>query len=136
MDVNGGAVELSWSLRTFEGDSLEACERAGIDSIRLCWLPQTDGGGSGGGRCRPTQYRAFACADESGVTRFEIPPGPTSLWIEPVCADGLPADPNTYQVPPPIVRTLEEGQVATLSSLLVAVSDNQSCTGPGCTCQR
>lgn len=137
VDVNGGAVELSWSLRTFAGDSLGGCERAGIETIRLCWQPLGDGGtGAAGGRCRPPNLRAFPCNEESGITRFEIPPGRTSLWIEPVCADGLPADPDTYEVPPPIVRTIEEGQVATLSSLLVAVAEGNTCPPAGCTCQR
>lgn len=133
VDVNGGAVELSWSLRTLAGDSVESCSAASIEAVRLCWQPLGDGGGEGGARCRSERFRSFPCEDESGATRFELPPGPTSLWIEPVCDDGLPAALGTYQVPPPIVRTVSTGDVVTLSSLLIAVDP---CAEPGCTCRR
>lgn len=135
VDVQGGAVELSWSLRTYEGASLAPCSRADIDRVRICWDSLEDGGRPAA-RCQPSQYRSFPCDEQSGVTRFEVPPGPASLFIEPVCLDGLPAPIGTYEVPPAIVRTIVDGEVATLSSLLMVVTDNQTCTGPGCTCRR
>lgn len=129
--IEGGAAELSWSLRTFEGESL-TCKQAQVEEIRLCWnaLDSNDSG------CRPNQSRRFTCKEATGVTRFEIEPGRTKLFAEPVCADGLPAAVGTFQAPAEIVRTVEEGQIVTLDSLLILVTDQDLCAGVACTCAR
>ena len=133
IEIEGGAAELSWSLRTFEGGRV-GCADAQVDHVRLCWEPITDGS-VGGETCR--SGRSFMCADASGVTGFDLAPGPTAFWIEPICADGQPADAGTYQVPPPIVRSVEEGQIVSLNSLLMVVSlPAGECPAQGCTCMR
>ena len=129
--IDGGASELTWSLRTFEGESTN-CGRSKVSKVRLCWNeatnPQTG--------CRVGKFREFDCKEETGVTLFEIEPGPTRFQVEPLCADGLVAASGTYQVPPEIVRTVREGEVVTLDALLIVVTDPDSCTGAGCTCVR
>ncbi len=128
--IDGGASELTWSLRTFGGESAK-CEETEIAKVRLCWNA-VDSGASG---CRPGTFREFACIEETGATLFEIEPGATAFFVEPICADGLPAQVGTYQTPAEIVRTVREGEVVSLESLLIVVTDPDSC-GSACTCIR
>jgi len=137
IDINGGAAEVSWSLRSFEGEAVETCGEVEIRDVRLCWEPLTDGGTTAGEDCRREARRSFPCDESSGVTGFQLDPGLTAFWIEPLCTDGQPADPVTYQVPPPIVRMVEDGKIVSLNSLLLVVSpDRDGCGANGCTCMR
>ena len=138
VEIEGGAVELSWSLRTFGGSAVESCSDAAIQDIRLCWEPLVDGATTTEGAvCRAGQRRRFSCSESSGVTGFVLQPGATAFWIEPVCEDGAAADSGTYEVPPPIVRTVQEGKIISLSSLLLVVSPlSGGCPAGGCTCER
>ncbi len=133
IEIDGGAVELSWSLRSFDGERVDSCAKARVDKVRICW--QDVEGGTSTGVCEGSQ--SFPCGEENGVSGFEIAPGSTSFWIEPICVDGSPADVGSYQVPPPIVRTIEDGKIVTLNSLLIVVTPfASSCPSAGCTCVR
>ncbi|MBT8491984.1 MAG: hypothetical protein KJO07_02895 [Deltaproteobacteria bacterium] len=130
VDVNGGAVELSWSLRTPDGDPND-CTGADIDRVRLCWAPADDGQ-----TVRVCEgSRTFDCQDERGFSRFEIDEGETAFWIEPLCArTQVVPDPATYEVPPPLVRVVSPGQVVILNALLIVASD-EDCNDGFCTCR-
>jgi len=133
IEIDGGAVELSWSLRSFDGDRVGECAKVRIDEVRVCWQPVADDTSTG--VCEGSQ--SFPCGEENGVSGFEIDPGSTAFWIEPICLDGALADPGSYQVPPPIVRTVEDGNIVTLNSLLIVVTPfGGSCPDSGCTCVR
>jgi hypothetical protein len=133
--IDGGAAEFSWTLRTFEGDSIAQCDYTGIGQVRLCWRaasapPETD--------CAPERSRTFECRFGHGATRFEIAPGPTSLRITPVCQDGSIPAVGTFQVPPPLVRTVSNGKIITLNVILIVARDRtnplSACAPSGCTC--
>lgn len=130
--IDGGASELTWSLRTFAGDPVDSCADSKISHIRLCWNA-VDAGVRG---CRPGQFRDFNCDDQTGATRFEIPPGDTRLFVEPICEDGLAPAVGTYQTPEDIVRNVKAGEVVTLDSLLIVVTEPGSTCGADCTCVR
>lgn len=130
--IDGGASELTWSLRTFGGDPVDSCEAAKVDKVRLCWNA-VDSGVTG---CRPGNFRDFDCQSQTGETLFEIEPGRTAFFVEPICADGQPARVGTFQVPPDIVRTVRDGEVVSLESLLIVVTDHPDSCGPECTCVR
>lgn len=133
IEIDGGAVELSWSLRSFDGDRVRSCQLALIEEVRVCW--ESVEGGTSVGVCAGSE--SFPCGEENGVSGFEIDPGRAAFWIEPICTDGSPADPGSYQVPPPIVRTVEDGKIVTLNSLLIVVTPfGTSCPDAGCTCVR
>jgi len=134
IEIDGGAVELSWSLRSFDGDRVGTCSKALVEEVRVCWQP-VNGAGTVTAECDASQ--TFPCEEENGVSGFEIDPGSTAFWVEPICRDGAPADADTYQVPPPIVRTVEDGKIVTLNSLLIVVTPFESgCPDVGCTCVR
>jgi hypothetical protein len=131
VEVNGGAVELSWSVRTFDGVRIEDnCDddrrNVHLDKIRLAWKAVGDGGDGAG--LEPDDWDDFPCKDRRGITKFSIPAGRHLLWIVPLCPGGAPSTGN-YQVPPPIVRTIDEGTVTTLDALLV-VADETTCPLP------
>ena len=127
VDVEGGAVELSWSVRDTEGVA-SSCRIGGADlpelsHVRICWQPLEEDGELTE-ICIPQLSERFRCELEHGVTGFEIDPGETAVWIEPLCEDGSLPRADAYEVPAPIVRTIESGSVATLSALLIVAAPN------------
>jgi hypothetical protein len=121
VDVNGGAVELSWSIFTVGGDAT-TCEVSRIDHVTLVYTnTDADAGGSG-------QFaRSFPCSDGKGATSFTIPRGRYAIEIQPKCADESDADTT---VPSPIVRDIVDGEVAQLNALLIVVDDPQGVACP------
>lgn len=133
IEVEGGAVELSWSLRSFDGERVDNCDDARVEEVRVCWQAVEDGTSTG--VCEGSQ--SFPCGEENGISGFEIAPGSTAFWVEPICVDGSPAATGSYQVPPPIVRTVADGKIVTLNSQLIVVTPfGTSCPDAGCTCVR
>lgn len=134
VEVDGGAVELSWTLRTFEGEPIATCADAKIGKIRVNWAPSSANGADQ--EPDAVGFEEFACPANRGVTHFAVGQGPQLLWIEPICEDGSPAVESTYEVPPPILRYVQNGEVVTLDSLLVVADDSSNgCTkAQGCTC--
>ena len=123
-EIKGAAADFSWALRTFDGQSVQSCAAARISEIRLCWNAENESSG-----CRPGQFHSFPCAENGGVTLFEIPEGRTSFIAEPVCESGDPPVPDSFQVPSPIVRSALDGEVITLNSLLIIVTVPESLSG-------
>ena len=129
-------MELAWTLRDFQGQA-NSCGEAEVDKVRVCWRSLGDGGAVPN-ECVIVrtdaglvgQLRDFDCNASRGVTRFEVPAGRTSLFIEPLCAGGNPAR-GPYQVPPPIVRTVEGGKVVTINQLLIVASNGECATVDG-----
>jgi hypothetical protein len=120
-EVSGGAVEISWNLRNVDGSGV-SCGFAEVEFIRLNIL---DDFGAG--------YVEFPCTDERGVTRFDLAPGDAELWLSPACESTL--DPIAYRAPPPIVRTITEGEVITLDTQLIEVRAGNCLPEDPCTCQ-
>jgi hypothetical protein len=124
--VDGGAVELSWTVRSL-GDPY-GCVRevAGrvvdrIGDISLCARACTvivDGQCVGDAVC---PVRSWPCERLMGATRFEIVAGRKELWIEVGCPDGTPAN---VVVPEPVVRDIADGEVTQLNALLITVPAN------------
>jgi hypothetical protein len=107
-EVDGGAVEVSWVFRTDRGDRRD-CGQIDVGQVELRW------GSASADRV------AFPCRDERGVTGFDLPVGPRSLYLRPICADGSPAADGSYRAPAPIVRTITDGDVITLDTQLIEV---------------
>jgi hypothetical protein len=134
VEVEGGAVEFSWTLRNFQGNPIadnlaESCSKVGIDKILLIWEPPPDSGE------RVLGNWSFDCEANRGVTGFVVPEGPQLLRIVPFCQGGVLPRAHTYEVPPPILRDVRDGEVVTLNSLLVVVQDcSGQGTDTGCTC--
>jgi len=138
VEVDGGAIELSWRLRNFEGSEL-SCTSANIGQVRVCWVPLGDAGSDVEAECTTLRvdggfvewFRDFECGLKRGVTRFEVPSGPNAIFVRPICTDGT-APVGDYQVPPPIVRNVERGGVVTLNQLLLVIEND--CGAGRCAC--
>lgn len=121
--LEDGAVEVSWSLYDENGGTTN-CDRARIDQIQLWWT--VDG---------RTRNRLFPCADQHGVTGFDLPVGEASLYVAPHCEDGtITPDARTYAAPPAIVRTITAGEVVTLDTQLIQVKLGSCTTEAPCIC--
>jgi hypothetical protein len=125
VDVNGGAVELSWSIRTVEGTQSDCgSDNANIGSVSLCvrscdvqvagiCMHMTDTGPVDDTVCPESTW---SCSRLHGDTHFDIAPGPKELWITAGCDDGSAA---RVTVPESIVRDVVEGEVTELNALLI-----------------
>jgi len=129
--VDGGAVELSWTLRPASSsltDKFVSCN-AMIDNVsfsvaevRLDWEPVTGEPGS----------TAWPCDDSHGVTKFELPTGDTLLKVTPVCESG-PAAPDTYIAPAPERRMVIAGDTVSLGAVELVLQVS-SCNQQPCIC--
>ena len=135
--ADGGAIELSWKLRPASGatsssnvppfldcstDGTDGTKLAGtIDSIQLDWQTSTKAG-----------HDDFRCTDGHGVTHFEVPPGPVTISVEPVC--GLSVNPRSYEAPAPAQRTSLAGDVIDLGAVEIIVQVT-NCSNQPCICQ-
>jgi hypothetical protein len=123
IEVDGGAVEVSWDLRGSDGSDTD-CEPAGVAGIELAW----DVAGTGG-------TVVFPCADARGVTVFEVPEGQAALSLRPVCVGGQPAEEGAFRAPAPIVRTVTAGEVVTLATQVLEVRLAGCTEGAPCICR-
>lgn len=121
--VDGGAVELAWSVRDSSGRSA-SCTRTttsfsdALGSVALCARACTviaDGNCVGEVTC-PVQ--TWSCERGRGTTRFEVTAGRKELWIEVTCRDGTPAN---VVLPEPVVREIADGEVTQLNAILITV---------------
>lgn len=84
-----------------------------------------------------TRFDRFICSEDTGVTRFDLPPGPVNLWLEPECDAGYTAA-GRFRTPAPIVREVTTGEVITLDTQLIEVDQSSDSGCPGaanCLCQ-
>jgi hypothetical protein len=120
VDVNGGAVELSWSIRTDTGMETN-CENAGITQVALC-VRQCDMSACTGPTICPAA--TWECDRLRGATLFDIAPGRTELTIRADCRAGT----ANVVLPPPLVRDIVFGDVTQLNALLITVpSSGRAC---------
>ena len=127
-DVNGGAIDLSWTVRTTVGATV-TCETAQIQEIRLWWQGTAPGS--------VANSEAWPCSQVHGVTGFSVDSGPTLLWVEPDCTPGMVAAAQTYETPAPVERDVVTDQVVSLNDVVIQVQIFDSC-GPGpdaCVCR-
>jgi hypothetical protein len=121
VDVNGGAVELSWAITKADGTRTSDCADVGIARVRLVGEPVD-------GSALPSVDDDWPCDAFHGTTAFDIPEGSYSFSIEVVCTDGMLV--QTAQVPAPIVRKITLGNVAQLDALLIVTDDTGQACGP------
>ncbi len=141
VEVSGAAAELSWSIRSFEGDPVAGCSDARIERVQIRWISEESRGDEPLAELAADGFEEFECAANRGVTDFDIGAGRQLLWIVPVCEQSqTEPESSTYSVPPPIARDMRNGEVVTLSSLLIVI-DATPCSmnpdpnsSPGGTC--
>jgi hypothetical protein len=109
VEVNGGAVELSWTIQNVRGEG-RRCQDGALGAVQL-HAALVEGG---------LEYasEAWDCDRYHGVTKFEIPEGRWRMDLAVLCGDGAAAQ---VGVPDPIVRDVREGEVVQLNALLIVL---------------
>jgi hypothetical protein len=78
-----------------------------------------------------TGFATWNCADEHGVTGFDLPPGSALLSVSPECGLGEEAATDTYTAPAPEQRTVITGDTVSLNAVEIVVEvahcDTQPC---------
>ena len=118
VDVNGGAVEVSWTIRTSDGTSSN-CADSHVGSVELCMQAcDTLTDGACDDPNPPTCSTSWSCEDYRGTTRFDVSPGRKKLWIQVICSSGSAAN---VRVPDPTVSLVRFGEVTDLRTQLIVV---------------
>ncbi len=131
-DTAGGAVELSWALRSTADVRITDCADDRIAEMQLWWQSPSF-----------LDFEGFPCDESHGTTAFEVPSGPVTMWVQPACAiatgarcdvEPLPceclaksASSDTFEAPPPLVRRVVVGEIITLDAVVVVIDDEQVC---------
>ena len=124
-NVDGGAVELSWKLRSASGattDFLQCGDVPGIAQIQLDWEVGP-----------ASSAQSWSCGLGHGVTGFDLPQGQALLSVKPVCRGGATAT-NGYIAPAPELRQVNVGATVSLGAVELVLQVT-SCDRQPCVCQ-
>jgi hypothetical protein len=130
--IDGGAVELSWVLRTSDGRAISdcGCSAPPVASVRLKLMGQ---GGTidGATPCAGRAQCQFSCARQTGATPFDIPetqPGEMYLIsVDTLGPDGAPVP--GVRTPAPVLRGVIRGQPTDVGALLLVAECAGECSG-------
>lgn len=135
VNVDGGAVEANWVLRTLDGRAITTCSCSSprVDRVRI----DLTGTGTGNLGIRPCEGRTdceFPCENGSGSTPFRVPPGAYAITVIPIDEDGrdltriatsaLPA-----KIPAPILRDVVHGRATPTDAVSIQVGCATACSG-------
>ncbi len=142
--VDGGAVEVSWVLQTFDGRAISGCSCSDpeVSRVRVVVAAVDATGTPGADVCAGKPSCEFACGRGTGATQFDIAPGRYAISLRPIGTDGkpLPAAPGGMaggvSVPAPILRNVAFGQPTELDAFSIQASCATACGGAGNVCTR
>jgi hypothetical protein len=134
VDVNGGAVEIEWLVRSSDGRAIGSCGCADPAIARVRFSIVSLAGGADwcdthAGVC------TFSCERQTGATPFAVTPGRYALSIVPLDAQGQDLRVATTErtrvavVPAPILRDVSFGQPTHLPALLISARCADRCSG-------
>jgi hypothetical protein len=125
VQIDGGAVEISWVIRSQAGSAITDCGCADpeIAQVRLL-LQGVDAAGNpipGTAPCAGQAQCDFPCARQTGSTAFNIPEthggNRYRVSLEAVGTNGVPLTPLQVQAPAPILRDVVRGQPTEVASM-------------------
>jgi hypothetical protein len=134
VQVDGGAVEASWVLQTFDGRSISdcGCSTPEVSRVRFVVVRMD---GPGGDVCAGRPSCEFPCRRGTGATRFEIPPGRYAISLSPLGVTGQPLlAGGAVDVPAPILRNVVFGQPTELDAFSIQASCALMCGGESRVC--
>jgi hypothetical protein len=135
VDVDGGAIEASWVLRTADGRAIADCTCAQpvISAVRFIAARVAPDGTVGDDVCADQPGCMFSCRRQRGATPFNIAPGRYAISLGPVGQEGQPLGGLTgeagVRVPAPILRDVVFGRPTQLDALAIEVSCSAVCHG-------
>ena len=140
--VDGGAVVLTWVVRSTTGRAIAGCSCAdpAIDHVHIAVVDTA----TAADLCQGRKGCDFSCDAGTGATPFFLPAGSYAVSIRPSDASGQdltqpgPGRTQVVDVPAPILRDIVFGQVAELETFQIVAACAPGCssaTSSG-TCQR
>src|SRR5450432_2079072 len=131
VEINGGAVEVSWAIFARDGRAINdcGCSEPRIAEVRLNLV--SDPGGASQ-PCAGVAACRFSCGRKVGATPFMVPPGQYLMSLVPIGSDGndLPAagGPDVAVLAPPAQsRTVVRGQPTELEAYMLEASCASRC---------
>lgn len=143
VDIDGGAIEASWVLRTHDGRAIEGCDCAdpAIARVRFSVMRSLADPGNQGNQppATPTDFCAgradceFSCARQRGATPFFLPAGQYAVSLALLGPDGVAlasgVGPGAARVPAPILRDVVYGQPTQLEAVAIETGCAETCGG-------
>ncbi len=125
--IEGGAVEVSWVVRSQDGRAITdcGCAEPRIDGVRLLLSKISDGDG-GGGQAPPLTFD-FECGRQTGATPFRIPEGTYAVSLQALDAAATPL--AAVMAPAPILRDVIHGRPTEIEALPLVAQCASRCTG-------
>jgi hypothetical protein len=122
IEIDGGAVEARWVLRTNSGIALTCDDdRARIDAIRFILDLQNEEA-NGADPCGDDPRCEFRCERGVGTTPFFIPDGMYAISLQVLDANATALGPRDgVIVPSALVRQVRTGQLTNLNVNLIIV---------------
>ena len=130
--IDGGAVEVSWVVRSTDGRAITdcSCSDPPIAAVRLK-LVGIGGDIAGTTPCDGQPQCQFACQRQTGATPFDIretQPGEMyEISVVAVGADGM--DLTRVITPAPILRSVTRGEPTELEAFLLETQCAMECAG-------
>jgi hypothetical protein len=136
VQIDGGAIEASWVLRTFDGRAVGddcGCSRPLISRIRFRALPVDADGNTNGPDVCAAGGCDFTCASQRGATPFFVPEGRYAISLAPLGGDGkelaLGDQVGFVRVQAPILRDVVYGKPTGLEAFAIEVGCLPECDG-------
>lgn len=130
VDINGGAVEISWVIRSQGGSAITDCGCAS-PSIAKVRLKLVGVGGDIGGRmpCDGNAQCDFPCSRQTGSTAFNIPEthGEERYQVYLRALDVTGAELPNVMTPAPILREVVRGQPTEVESMQLVAQCATEC---------
>jgi hypothetical protein len=134
--TDGGSVEASWVLRTFDGRAISRCSCSDpeISRIRLVVAPVGPDGTVGADVCAGRSDCEFSCTNQGGATSFFVSPGSYAISVAPLGVEGeiLAGEPPYgagVRVPAPILRDVVFGRPTQVDAVAIESGCSASCNG-------
>jgi hypothetical protein len=136
VQIDGGAIEASWVLRTFDGRAISGCGCANPAIARVRFVVQKveDGETPGEDVCAGQPGCEFPCRSQRGATPFFVPTDRYAISFAPLdlagtaLGAGVPGS-GGVRVPAPILREVVHGRPTQLDAVAIETGCAQSCNG-------
>jgi hypothetical protein len=135
--IDGGAVEISWVVRSYDGRAITDCGCSDPEIARVQLnLVGVGGDIDGTMPCAGRAECQFSCQRQTGSTPFEIPQGRAGsdgiapqyqISVSALGTDGSPL--AGVQSPAPILRTVVRGQPTEVEAFLLVTQCAADCSG-------
>jgi hypothetical protein len=135
VQIDGGAIEANWVVRTYDGRAMDGCDCAdpAIARIRFIVSTVTASGTVGSDVCAGRAECEFSCNSQRGATPFFVPAARYAISLSAIGAagDAVPTLGGTtgVRLQAPILRDVVYGQPTQLEAFAIEANCADRCGG-------